>query len=75
VISKVEESKEISFKVDGQGYIFRLDEFTEWDLKLIKGLVLRLLGDVLTERDRMYECIRRINGELDRRVNEKACKE
>ncbi len=75
MISNIEESKDISFKAEGYSCVICLDGLSEEELKNLKELILKLLGDVLVKREQLYECIRRINGELDRRTNEKACKE
>lgn len=66
------EDETLRIKVDGACYTFRIEEFGEADLKKIKLLISKELFEMSTHREYLWHKLRQINGELDRRVNEKA---
>jgi hypothetical protein len=65
--------RRIPISVNGMVYVFELSQCTEEELENFKILLMWTLQDLLGQRDRLYEAIAKVNGELDRRVNEAAC--
>ncbi len=66
------EDRKIHIGVDGNTYIFELGECTEAELRNFKVLLMWTLQTLLGQRDKLYEAIAKVNGELDKRTNEKA---
>lgn len=67
------EDKTLRVKVDGACYTFGFEEFGDEDLKKVKALIHKTLLELCEQRDYLWHKLRQINGELDRRTNEKAC--
>jgi len=65
------EDRRIHIEVDSNTYIF---ECTPEELINFKMLLLWTLQTLLGQRRLLYEALAKVNGELDRRVNEKAAK-
>ncbi len=68
------EDRRIHIEVDSNTYIFELGECTPEELINFKMLLLWTLQTLLGQRRLLYEALAKVNGELDRRVNEKAAK-
>lgn len=66
------EDETLRIKVDGACYTFRIEEFGEEDLKKIKVYINQTLLGMNDQREYLWHKLRQINGELDRRGNEKA---
>lgn len=66
--------RRIPIRVNGMTYIFELEQCTEEELKNFKILLMWALQELLGQRGMLYGAIAKINGELDRRVNEAACR-
>ena len=67
------EDRRIHIEVNGQQHIFELGECTGGELEIFKTLLMWALHTLIGQRDLLHEAIAKVNGELDRRVNEKAC--
>lgn len=65
--------RKIHIGVNGTTYIFELDGCTEAELKNFKVLLMWVLQTLIEQRGMLYGAIAKVNGEMDRRVNEKAC--
>ncbi len=72
MVAEVTEDRSLRIKADGECYTFQLEEFGDEDLKKIKVYIHKRLLEMCEQRDYLWHKLRQINGELDRRVNEKA---
>lgn len=66
------EDRRIHIGVNGATYIFELGECTEAELKNFKTVLMRTLQTLIGQRELLHEAIAKVNGELDRKINERA---
>ena len=64
------QDRKIHIGANGQQYIFDLSECTEVELENFKTLLMWTLQTLIGQRNLLYEAIAKVNGEMDRRINE-----
>lgn len=73
MVVKTAADETLRIKVDGACYTFPIGDCGAEDLKKIKVLIQGNLLALCDQREYLWHKLRQINGELDRRVTEKAC--
>ena len=65
--------KIVCLDIEGVLYAFTLPMLSRSDLKELKALLLKKIHALCVTREMLYDQLAEVNGELDRRTNEKAC--
>ncbi|GAB62689.1 MAG: hypothetical protein DWB56_14720 [Candidatus Jettenia sp.] len=66
---------EVCFEVEGHGCSFSFDLFTDDALKTLRAIFLGKIHSITTQRWNLHRYLAMVNGEMDKRVNERVCRE
>lgn len=65
----------VCFVIDGHACSFTFELFTDDALRVLRAIFLGKIHSLTIQRWNLHRYLAIVNGEMDRRVNEKACEE